>query len=360
MTPAMPGVIWMFKQLDRAESHLILGLAERGFRQRVYMRPDAPVFVPLDHPLIEVRSMRVHSVYDRRMIRQLREDFSSGLFSVIYAADTKPLINVIWAAYGQSVSVIAYRGTVSFNRWDPLHWFAFRNPRVDRYVCVVKAVEKGLRAAGVPESKLTTIYKGHDPDWYQPGPRTMLKEVGIPDEAFVLGCAAALRPLKGVYEMLRSLPLVHSRQPVHVLLAGELRDPRIAELVKEEPYRSQVHLLGFRHDVQAWMGACDAFVMPTLRNEGLPKAVIEAMSMRVAPIVTRVGGMPELVENGVSGLVVEPGDERSMAEAIQRLANNPILRTRLAAAARRRIECAFHTRETVQAYAQLLRGIRPQ
>ena len=353
----MKGVIWVWKQPDLAESHLVRRLAAAGAPQRVYLRPGIEPPASLDVEGVEVRRIRIRSVADIPAIRTLRDALRTGRYRAIYATDTKPLANVVWAARGLPVAVVAYRGTCGLKRLDPLSWLTYRSGRVDRLVCVSEAVKDALLEAGLPAAKLTRIYKGHDPDWYRPGPRERLAEVGIPGDAFAVGCAADMRPLKGIYEMLQSLDRLPAGHPVHFLLAGRVRDPRITALAGREPYRSHIHLLGFREDVTTWMGACDAFAMPSLRSEGLPKAVIEAMSMKVPPIVTRVGGMPELVEDGVSGWVVRPDDADAMAAAIRRLYEEPETRRRLAEGARARVDAVFHLDRMVQQYQALFSSI---
>jgi glycosyltransferase involved in cell wall biosynthesis len=89
----------------------------------------------------------------------------------------------------------------------------------------------------------------------------------------------------------------------------------------------------------------------------LPKTVIEAMIHEVPPIVTNTGGSPELVENGVSGLVVPPGDAAALTEAMLRLYHDPDLRRRIGQAARRRIETHFNSARTVEQTLTLYREL---
>ena len=96
------------------------------------------------------------------------------------------------------------------------------------------------------------------------------------------------------------------------------------------------------------------FVMPSVDREGLPRAVIEAMAQSVPAIVTRVGGMPELVEDRVSGLVVPPRDPAALATAIVSLAMNGTRRAHYGAAARARIESHFSITRTVERIHALL------
>src|SRR5690606_18178850 len=102
---------------------------------------------------------------------------------------------------------------------------------------------------------------------------------------------------------------------------------------------------------------CQAAVLPALRREGLPKTVIEAMAYGVPPIVTAVGGSPELVNDHEQGLVVPPGDAPARAAAILELYRDPALRARLGAAARERLAPSFTIEATVGRTLALYREV---
>lgn len=98
--------------------------------------------------------------------------------------------------------------------------------------------------------------------------------------------------------------------------------------------------LGFRKDVQELLRDSDIFILPSY-NEGLPYTILEAQSIGLPVVATRVGGIPEAVEDGVNGLLVEPGDHLALARAIDRLIGSRELRTRLALRARKNVEHKF-------------------
>src|SRR6185369_8291313 len=92
-----------------------------------------------------------------------------------------------------------------------------------------------------------------------------------------------------------------------------------------------VRFTGQRADVARLLGAMDVFVLPSLK-EALPIAVLEAMAMGLPAVATRVGGVPEVVEDGTTGFVVPPGDEAALRGALAGLVTEPALRARLGAA----------------------------
>jgi glycosyltransferase involved in cell wall biosynthesis len=124
----------------------------------------------------------------------------------------------------------------------------------------------------------------------------------------------------------------HSTTHVVVLGRGALHDALAAE-AEALGIRDRIHLLGYRDDVKEWLGAMDVFTMPSL-SEGLPLSLLEAMAAGVPPVVTRVGGMPEVVRDGESGFIVPPGDGAALADRISFLLGNPPLASKMGTAAR--------------------------
>jgi len=146
--------------------------------------------------------------------------------------------------------------------------------------------------------------------------------------------------------------------PVHFLFIGQDMDQEpMRSLAAASPYRDNIHLIGFRENVLGIVASSDVAVLPAVKREGLPKTVIEAMVHRVTPIVTTTGGNAELVEDGVSGLVVPPGDAPALAQAIERLYRNPDETRRMGEAARLRIGQHFRLEDSVTAHLRLYQEI---
>jgi glycosyltransferase involved in cell wall biosynthesis len=202
------------------------------------------------------------------------------------------------------------------------------------------------------------------PEWYRGRELPSRAAFGIPAEAFVIGCTAAMRPVKGVDDLLDAAALLLEKIPaLHVLLIGPIKDPHIAQKVANFPDQKRIHLTGFRSDATALAPLYDVAVMASKSREGFPKAVVEAMAQGIPAIVTEVGGMPELVDHGAAGLMVEPSNPRSIADAVFKLFSEPDLRARLGVAASQRIATTFHVGETIErmhAEFQSLAGLHCQ
>jgi glycosyltransferase involved in cell wall biosynthesis len=140
---------------------------------------------------------------------------------------------------------------------------------------------------------------------------------------------------------------------------GELRT-LVEAAARDSVLGERFRLLGWRRDIPDLLSALDVFVL-TSRLEALPRAVLQAMVAGVPVVATAVGGTPEVVENGTTGLLVAPDAPSEVARAVSLLGGDPALRHRLAAAARSRVDEQFDIRRMVRTlddlYAELLSEI---
>ena len=163
-------------------------------------------------------------------------------------------------------------------------------------------------------------------------------------------CVASLFPKKGHADLVDALALLADRRPEIVLeLVGEgpERD-RILRRARERGVAGRVSLLGAcsSDQVRARLGAARAFALPSVRlpsgrMEGIPVALMEAMACGVPVVATRLSGIPELVQDGVTGLLVEPGDPHALAAALALVLEDDALATELAVRARWHVESSF-------------------
>lgn len=150
------------------------------------------------------------------------------------------------------------------------------------------------------------------------------KELGISGDDFVISCAGRLVSVKGQrYLIEAAAKLEHEAPNLKVILMGA--GPNAAELrgrCRNLGMAERVFFLGQRDDVAAIMASSDLYVQPSL-NEGLGLAIIEAMALGKAVVASRVGGIPEVVDDGRGGILVPPGDSDSLARAIMELYSDP-------------------------------------
>jgi glycosyltransferase involved in cell wall biosynthesis len=222
-----------------------------------------------------------------------------------------------------------------------------------------------LTRTHVGSGRIVTIPNGIDTVRYV---RTMnraeaRKLTGLPDDGRTLiGTLGRLHPHKGQEYLIQAVAAL-GRQDVLAVIAGSgLLDDELRQLAARLGVTSQIAFLGQRSDVLELLQAFDLFALPSV-CEALPYALLEAMSVGVPSVATDVGGVAELVEQGVSGLVVPPRDVPALTFALRRLLDATVAeRDRMAAAARRRVVTQFHepdlVRRTVDLYDTVLgRGV---
>jgi glycosyltransferase involved in cell wall biosynthesis len=223
----------------------------------------------------------------------------------------------------------------SFSRW--------KHRQVDCFVAASEAIRQMLVADGVAGDRTVTVHEGIDIDHVVAAPPVNVHEAfWLPHHAPVVGNVAALVPHKGQRYLIDAAHLVVQEIPdtrFVILGEGELRE-HLEKQVHEHHLEKHVLLPGFRTDVLGCMKGFDLFVMSSV-TEGLGTSLLDAMACRRPIVATRAGGIPEIVGDGVTGLLVPPRDARALAEAIVRVLRDPALRQRLGEAGFNRVRDRF-------------------
>ena len=217
--------------------------------------------------------------------------------------------------------------------------------------------------------KVSVIHHGVVLDEYYPLPavsNVVKNRLGLCKTSTLVGCVAHLVPVKGHPSLIQALSTFPD---VHLVLAGRENDKDyiagLRDQVASLGLENQVHFLGMVENVPELMRDLDVVVLPTWnrwRKEGCPVALLEAMACGKACVATNVPGSRDIIEDGISGLLVEPENAGALAEAINRLIEDSDLRERMGKAARKRVETSFSIEREVTAHEQLyleLMGRKP-
>lgn len=334
-----------------------------GIEVTVTCPPSNPNVQVLRDAGVPVIEFSLDKNFDIDAIRRIRQELVDGRYHIMHTFNNRAVTNGLRACRGLPVKVVCYRGIVgAVSFLDPMSWMRYLNPRIDKIICVCNAIRDyflSMKPAflRMPESRPIRIYKGHKVEWYTAEPAD-LESVGMPPDAFVIGCTANYRPRKGIEFLVDALALMPEDIPAHVMLVGHMDAKKLDEHIARSPVKDRVHRVGFREDAPSLSAACDVFCLPSTKREGLPRSVIEAMVYRVPPVVTDAGGSPELVVDGISGIVVPPRDAQALADAFTDLYRNPERRIAMGEAARRRIDEDFRNEttiaETIRLYEELV------
>lgn len=166
--------------------------------------------------------------------------------------------------------------------------------------------------------------------------------LGLPQGGPIVICLASLTEEKGQTYLLEAMQAVHSEMPeARLLLVGRDRGRTdLTALADEKGLGESVALLGIREDVPLLLAASDISVLPSLR-EGLPVSLLESAAAGLPIVATSVGGIPEIVEDGVGGILVPPQDSGALGEALLALLRDPERRRSMGQAALERVERKF-------------------
>lgn len=214
----------------------------------------------------------------------------------------------------------------------------------DRVIAISDGIGKVLLSEGLPPVKLCCVRDAIDitPLVDHPERAWFESEFGLEPGTLTLGVVAQLIRRKGHQLLLEALPEILSAFPrIHVLFFG--KGPLESELrntIEKMGLTQQVQLAGFRDDLPRILPCLDIFVHPALR-EGLGVSLLQASLARLPIVATRVGGIPEAVREGETGLLVEPGNPHDLSRAVMQLLGDPDLRQRLGRAGRHWVEEAF-------------------
>jgi glycosyltransferase involved in cell wall biosynthesis len=245
----------------------------------------------------------------------------------------------------------------SFSRW--------KHRQVDCFIAASDAIRRMLVADGVAADRAVTVHEGIDIDHVRAAPRVGLHETfWLPHHAPIVGNVAALVPHKGQRHLIESAVLVLREVPdarFLILGEGELRET-LERHIREHHLEKHVLLTGFRTDVLGCIKGFDLFVMSSI-TEGLGTSLLDAMACSRAVVATTAGGIPEIVVDGVTGLLVPPRDHASMARAIVKLLADEPLRRLMGESGLTRVTDRFTVErmvaETAAVYARLAGTGRP-
>ncbi len=312
---------------------------------------------------VDINHLHIHSKFDRSAGKKLKQIILKKQYDIIYATTSQSLAIALRVTKNMTPRPICvgYRGALGLlSKFDPGNWISYHNSRLRGVICVSKAIQEDLKKSRC-KAKLKTIPLGLDSSWYQQPGRKVLKEFSITDEDFVVACIATIRPVKGIDLLLSAIIKLDKIPNLKLLLIGPIEDPVVEKMLQLPELKDRVVACGKRNDAQQLISGADVYVQPS-RREGLCKAVMEAMFQKVAPVITRVGGMVELVKEEETGLIVPSENPEALADAISRLYYDPDLRLRFAEESHKRILEHYTveglTKMTVEFFSQLLKEDR--
>ncbi|KRA03611.1 glycosyl transferase [Achromobacter sp. Root565] len=310
----------------------MVAMRERGHHLEAVCQPHAELTQRLRDAGFTVHTVNMDGpVNFMRSVAFVRRVAARGRFDVV---NTHSRCDTVRAAMGARLArtplIVRTRHLAKpINSLYAYTWLAHRVIAVSRHV------HRQLLDGGAPPKSVATI---HSPIVLpeSDGQCSVRQELGLPDNALVVGCVAVMRAEKGHADLIDAFHQIQATFPqAHLVLAGDGMPvfERLKAQVESLGLASRVHFLGRRHDIGNVLQAFDVFALPTHR-EAFGTAFVEAAAMGVPVIGTDVGGVPETMQAGVTGLLVPPRDPAALAAALESLLADPERRRRMGEAGR--------------------------
>jgi glycosyltransferase involved in cell wall biosynthesis len=226
-----------------------------------------------------------------------------------------------WAARGRPL-VLSVRGTDV--KWMENPWIAWINRRVyrwmDRIVAVSAELAAKLESNGVKKGITRVVYNGVDGRFAPGCTAAARRALALPADLFTILFVGLLVPVKGLDMLFEALEILADEQIFCALVGDGPQQPYLENRARQAGMAERLRFAGRRPtaEVPQWLNAADVLVLPS-QSEGRPNVVLEAQACGKAVIATRVGGTPELIKDGETGLLVESSDAVGLAAALRRL-----------------------------------------
>ena len=258
----------------------------------------------------------------------------------------------------------------SFHGFADGEWFPWRRRVASRmlarltnqlFAVCQDSSERYAQRTGIPGNRFGVVYNGVDTTRFAPtGDRARTRDaLGFSNEEILVLTVASLTPVKdhaGLIDAVARLSLPADARVRFLFLGdGPLRTALEAQIA-ERGLQERVLLLGNSDQVPAYLSMADFLVLPS-RLEGMSNAILEAMASGLPVVARRIGGNPELVVHGATGLLTRPGDVDDLAMALRRLIDDAALRTQMGRGARQQAEARFSLDSMMAAYADFYRRV---
>jgi len=294
--------------------YLIKGLRDKGIKSTLVAQPNSPLAVNASKDGITIKEIPMKGEWDIIAILKIRQ----------LLRRIQPDILHLHTAHAHTIGLVAGRlakvkKILVTRRMDfPIEGFIsrLRYNKTDKIVAISQAVKDVLVESGIHEDKITVIHSTIDRTFF-PVKSNLRKELSLTVDTPLLGTVASLVERKGHCYLFEALAKASKRFPhAKLLVAGEgPLEERLKNLAKTLGLEKQIIFLGFRHDIAEILSALDVFVLASVK-EGLGVSLLEAGSYGVPIVATNVGGIPEIVKDGVTGFLVPPRDSKALTEKI--------------------------------------------
>jgi glycosyltransferase involved in cell wall biosynthesis len=323
-------------------SHQLVG---RGHNVTVACRPDGWVHNKAREMGLQTLSATVLRQQDWTDYKVFRDWCRANHCDVLHAHWSTDAFVPASAARAAGVPVRLMTRHSPYPFKTPLGRWIFTDLLYNRLIAISQSVANTLVRCGVPKRKMTVVHHGTDIGAFEQTtlPASEVRgDLGLRDDDVAVGIIGRIAQEKGHRYLYEAIGQLGANLPVRAVVVGDGPDGESGRAyVREHGLENQVIFSPFRADVNNVFNALDIVVVPSTWEEPCSAVIQQAMALSRPVIGTRTGGTPEMVQDGVTGLLVAPADSASLADGIARLASDRDLRKRMGVAGRARVEQFF-------------------
>lgn len=316
-------------------------MAAGGHLNVLAAHPDGALFARCEKLDIQRYPIVIRNDCDLRCVPGLRRLIRAGDYDIVHLHTKRAHALSLWLPRGRRRPKYLVTRRMDYRERCSAYAQHIYNRRVDGVVAISRSIAGLLIAAGVERNRLRVIPSGVDTCRFSNIPRVKYSLQGSVRKT-VVGCVGILEERKGYRFLLEAAARLKAKGLLlgyRIAGAGSLRQP-LERQAARLGLNDDVEFLGFVDDAAAFLAGIDVFVMPSL-FEGLGVAALEAMAASKPVIASRVGGLAESVVDEVTGLLVAPGDDAQLAEAIEKMHRDPALAIALGQRGRERVQEHF-------------------
>ncbi|MBN1154077.1 glycosyltransferase [candidate division KSB1 bacterium] len=342
-------------------AYLFKAMYDRGYQTAMACRTGSKFERYCRNEVLPYIGMGMRSEFDLISAHRIARVCQREKFQILHLHSAHALsLGLLARVLLPGLRLIAVRRVDFHLRNNLLSTLKYRTRYVDKIICISDAIQNVLIADGVPANKLITIHSGVDFDKFTQvsPPSDFKRREGLPVDHIIVGTIAAIVGHKDYPNLLHAARIALDSSDNMTFCAigdGTDRDD-VHQLARDLKLGTRFIFKGYREDIGEFLKSFDIFVLAS-KLEGMGTSILDAQAVGLPVIATCTGGIPEIIEDGINGLLVPPRDPSALGNAILSLAENKNLRRRLgenAADNRAKFDISVTVENNLALYDQLL------
>lgn len=324
-------------------AYLVETLHQQQIQQYIFCVEDSPLAHWCKAQHFPSRFYKKRSAFDLKVAKQIRVICKEKSITHVHAHDSHAHTFAWLAAecFGNLAAIIVSR-RVDFpvSSGNLLTRRKYNHPRIKTIICISHQIKRVLSPAIRDATKLVVVHSGIDLSKFSNASNLLRVNYGIANHTFVVGNVAALAGHKDYFTFVNTAKvLIEQHFPIHFFIIGADggEQSAIEEHIQMLDLQSYITLTGYRNDIPELLPALDVLLF-TSKEEGLGTTILDAFASHVAVVATRAGGIPEMVEHGITGMLAEIGDSVALANHVKTILLDTHLKSRIQQNAWRKVQ----------------------